>query len=278
MAGWFGHRRLQKDKMNLQIRHAYLTDKGIRPINQDFVQVMSEAENRAGYDVEHCGALFAVADGVGGHQAGEIASRMACEGLAPYYADARARDAATRQIVLQEVFAAINRAVFPKSVSANEFFMMGTTLTVLVLSDENSGTAHIAHIGDSRVYRLRGDELALLTRDHTEVQELVDRGELTLEQAKTYERSQWLTEAIGAEPELENLYERLEPAQPGDRYLLCTDGLSNHVSDEQMKHILRATTPAQACEELLQQALKAGSTDNLTALVIHLPPTPRSTR
>lgn len=262
--------------MKIQFRYAYLTDKGIRPINQDFVQVLSETENGAGYDIEHCGALFAVADGVGGHQAGEVAARMAGEGLAQYYADARAREVATRQTVLQEVFAAINHAVFRKSVSANEFFGMGTTLTALVIHGQ---TAYIAHIGDSRVYRLRDDELAMLTRDHTEVQKLVERGELTLEQAKTYSRSQWLTEAIGAEPQLETLYERVEPVLPGDRYLLCTDGLSNHLSDEQIKQTLRArTTPARACERLLQWALKAGSQDNLTALVIHVKPTGRSAR
>jgi protein phosphatase len=263
----------------MEIRYAYQTDKGVRQVNQDFVRAVSETENAAGYDVEHCGALFAVADGVGGHQAGEVAARMACEGLAQYYADARAREVATRQTVLQEVFAEINRAVFRKSVSANEFFGMGTTLTVMVVSDENGGTAHIAHIGDSRIYRLRGDELAMLTRDHTEVQKLVDKGELTLEQAKTYSRSQWLTEAIGAEPQLETLYERVEPALPGDRYLLCTDGLSNHLSDEQIEQTLRArTAPARACERLLQRALKAGSQDNLTALVIQVKPAGRSAR
>jgi protein phosphatase len=133
----FSERQLEEGRM--EIRYAYLTDKGVRQINQDFVHVVSETENAAGYDVEHCGALFAVADGVGGHQAGEVAARMAGEGLAQYYADARAREVATRQTVLQEVFAEINRAVFRKSVSANEFFGMGTTLTALVIHVKPAG-------------------------------------------------------------------------------------------------------------------------------------------
>lgn len=249
------------------IGFAFKTDKGpVRPANEDRVLVVAPGSNPDGYDLDTCGYMFAVADGVGGHQAGDLASRMACEGLVGYFNRPTSRDASAILREVESLFQEINRAVFQKSVSANEFFGMGTTLSTLVLVNK---TALIIHVGDSRVYRLRKGHLERLSDDHTEVQALIDRGELKPEEAASHPRGHYLTECMGLDHILEQLFSRIEAVEDDDIFLLSSDGLTDVVKDTEIEEILLNTTSChEACEALLQTAFDRGTTDNVTVIVV----------
>ena len=203
--------------------------------------------------------LFAVADGMGGHGAGNVASRIAieemtaCVALRPLFAEAvlTALEHANRHIIERD---AANR--------------MGTTVTGLAAL-ETAGSDHLMvfNIGDSRVYRLAGHRLEQLTVDHSEVQELVLAGVLTREQARTHPRRNVVTRALGSAPVL--LVDHvLIPAVGGDRFLICSDGLFGELPDEVMLPLLSVGSPQRAAESLVAAANDAGGRDNVTAVVV----------
>ncbi|MBI4607309.1 MAG: serine/threonine-protein phosphatase [Planctomycetes bacterium] len=229
---------------------------------------MAPGLNPDGYDLDEHGLLFAVADGAGAHQAGEVASQMAVEELKDYYCGPQKGDIASRAAELVAVFHRVNRAVFEKSVSANELFMMGTTLSALLIW---RATALLAHVGDSRIYRLRRGELRQLTADHTEVARMVDEGELTPEDARTHHRRHRLDQVIGGDPELELIGLQCGLVVSGDVYLLCTDGVSGALDDQTIRGILlERDDPAEACNALVDEALRRGTQDNASAIVVRV--------
>lgn len=202
--------------------------------------------------------LFAVADGLGGLAAGEVASRMAVEALSASMPGPLSPDALIG--LLQEAHAGIRRA----AAAEDRLSGMGTTCTCLLIAD---GVAEIAHVGDTRAYCLRAGRLELLTRDHSLAQELVRIGRLSEVEATVHSSRNTLTRALGAPGELE--VDRVSwPLATGDRLLLCSDGLNGLISDGGIADLLRNDTPAASAERLLGAALDAGGTDNVTALVL----------
>jgi protein phosphatase len=216
--------------------------------------------------------LFAIADGMGGAQAGELASRLAAAAIEE--AGAAAGDA---EAVAAAVRAA-NARIFERSLTDPAVAGMGTTATV-ALVDEHAGTLTLAHVGDSRGYRYREGVLEQLTTDHSLVAELVRTGRLTEAEAAVHPHRSVITRALGTEAEVEVDTRTLELA-PGDLILLCSDGLSAMVRDDEIARLLGESDldPYQAAETLVRAANAAGGEDNVTVVVFEvIEGTPRTT-
>lgn len=201
--------------------------------------------------------LFAVADGMGGHRAGEVASATAVEALRASVASGSSVDEAIRTA---------NTAVLEKSDADQELAGMGTTVTAVIASGE--GDAVIGHVGDSRAYLLHEGELQQLTDDHSLVEELVREGRLTPEQAEVHPQRSIITRALGIERDVDvDLY--TVPAVVGDRVLLCSDGLTTMMRSDDIASILRREPhPRHAAEQLVDAANEAGGEDNITVVVL----------
>lgn len=202
--------------------------------------------------------LYAVADGMGGHAAGEVASEIAMRtlvDLAPTTADTEA----LAQAVVSANYAVVNAARSKGRAG------MGTTLTAAVLDKERLA---IAQVGDSRAYLLHAGSMQQLTRDHSLMADMIEAGELTEEEAKTHPQRSVITRALGSDPDTEpDLYELNVTA--GDRLLLCSDGLSSMVSDDEICKTLQRTRDPQRCAStLVNQAIAAGGHDNITVIVV----------
>ena len=205
--------------------------------------------------------IFVVADGMGGHGSGDLASTLAVQVLARY--------AGLRPLFTEAVLAALeeaNRAIIEQEAPKR----MGTTVAGLA-GLETAGGDHLMvfNVGDSRVYRLSADGIEQLTVDHSEVQELVIAGVITREQARTHPRRNIVTRALGSEPAL-HADHWLLPAAAGDRFLICSDGLFTELPDELIVPLLSAGTPQQAAEALVLAANDAGGHDNITAIVVDI--------
>jgi protein phosphatase len=204
--------------------------------------------------------LLAVADGMGGHAAGEVASRVAIETVAPLDDDLPGSDLIT---ALRESVETANGYLRDMVAADSALEGMGTTLTALLSAGQRLG---LVHVGDSRAYLLRDDNLTQITHDHTLVQSLVDEGRISPEEATTHPQRSWITRALDGRGEIE-LDLAVREAHAGDRYLLCTDGLSGVVSEETMLEALRLSDPQEACDRLVELALRAGGPDNITCIV-----------
>ena len=199
------------------------TDVGLkRATNEDSYQLVYD--NEAGYDVDTFGRMFAVADGMGGHTGGEVASRIACEGLLDYYPgqletgrNVDPVEAGLRR--LEKVIWKIEKEIFRLSEEMPEYSHMGTTLSVLVLL---KGHALIAHVGDSRIYRFRNGHLEQLTEDETMAQLSVEMGYLRPDEISGHPLSHVLIQALGQG--IEEVHTRIEKIETGDIFLLCSDG------------------------------------------------------
>lgn len=219
----------------------------VRSINQDALH--AEA------------GLFTVADGMGGAQGGEVAAQMAVAELAR-----------SRRRTLDELMAAIrkaNRQIFHEAERQPNLAGMGTTVVSLAVVDgETAPSVALANVGDSRAYRWRDGALEQLTLDHNYVAEMVRRGEISETDAMVHPYRNMLTRAVGVEPEV-MVDGRLESMAPGDRFVLCSDGLSNELSGDTIGAVLRRlANPTEAARELVRLANEAGGRDNVTAIVI----------
>ena len=214
--------------------------------------------NEDAFLVDHGRALFAVADGMGGHQAGEIASHTAIETLrAEFDADEDIADAITQA----------NRAVYTKAHSNVEWEGMGTTLTAVAIVGR---LAIVGHVGDSRTYLLRDGKLRRVTDDHSLVEQLVREGRLTREQAANHPQRSIITRALGVSSKVQvdtnhvHLHDK-------DRFLLCSDGLTSMVDDDSLAEVLRKNRdPKRAVSRLIDLANHAGGEDNITAVVLDI--------
>ncbi|HMK96799.1 MAG TPA: Stp1/IreP family PP2C-type Ser/Thr phosphatase, partial [Acidimicrobiales bacterium] len=210
--------------------------------------------------------LYAVADGMGGHAAGEVASATAVTALQAAFAASDQRSAES----LQNAAKAANRAVWEQARANRRMLGMGTTLVALAVVERQDGTSGlaVAHIGDSRVYLFRDGVLRQLTVDHSLVQELLDDGQISPAQAAIHPQRHVLTRALGVEPSAEVDLVEVSP-QHGDRYVLCSDGLPREASDEQIAAVLRRfEDPNDAAKELVCLANSAGGSDNITVVVV----------
>jgi protein phosphatase len=218
--------------------------------------------------------LFAVADGVGGAQAGEIASRLAAAALEERLPTALGVE------TLAELIQTANDRIYRHSLDDPAAAGMGTVMTVLLV-DEDAGDIAIGHVGDSRAYRLRDGVFEQLTPDHSLVGELVRSGRLSTEEAEHHPHRSVITRAVGTEPTVD--VETLTVAAlPGDLYLICSDGLTDIVRDEQIAELIQAADhyPDAAAEALVAAANRAGGIDNITVVLFEIvegdpvPPSP----
>jgi len=220
-------------------------------------------------DSYFCGrTVFAVADGLGGHQGGEVASAAAVEPLAAL----DGREFADPAEAADELTAAIreaNAAILDRAGGDPGLWGMGTTVTAAALAGEHH--LQLAHVGDSRAYLLRDGSLEQLTTDHTVVAELVRRGRLTPAQAAIHPERSILTRAVGLDPRIPvDTPDPLE-LQDGDQVLLCSDGLTEPVDDDQIAQLLSAEPDGNAaCQALIDAANAAGGPDNITVVLLRV--------
>jgi protein phosphatase len=211
------------------------------------------------------GTLTIVADGMGGHASGEVASQMAVDLISElYYADG----GIDRTSALRTAIEQANAAIYAASSSDEKYFGMGTTVIALVLQGD---TAFSAHVGDSRLYRLRGRSLEMMTLDHSQVMEMVLHGVISMAEARNHDDKNVILRAVGTQPVVEvDISEPFE-ALPGDMFLLCSDGLSDMVEDETIETILNTEPDAHAaCERLIAEAKTNGGHDNITAGIVQI--------
>ena len=235
------------------LQTAGVTDVGqVRMVNQDaFGEFGGPAEGRH---------LLIVADGMGGHRGGEVASQLTIETVKRCFE----KDSKGDVPFVRSSLEAANTVVYEKSRADAELAGMGTTAVSLLF--DGTSQAQIAHVGDSRAYRLRGSEFTQVTDDHSVVGELVRRGQLTAEEARVHPQSNEILRAIGTQPEVQVDVQSVE-VMAGDRYLLCSDGLSGMVTDDEIAEVLAAEAPADAARILIERANLAGGTDNITVLI-----------
>ncbi|MDZ7360215.1 MAG: Stp1/IreP family PP2C-type Ser/Thr phosphatase [candidate division KSB1 bacterium] len=207
------------------------------------------------------GQLFIVADGMGGHAHGKEASAMAVQIVQQvYFADPNENIPDS----LSRAFETANERIYQRATSTIEFRGMGTTCTALVLKDDR---AYIAHVGDSRIYRITKSKIEQLTQDHTKVAEMKRLGILTESEAKSHPEKSHLYRALGIAPTVKVDLAADLPLRPGERFLLCTDGLAK-IAERELKQIVLANSPPEACDKLIELANARGGSDNSTAQVI----------
>ena len=236
-----------------------ITDKGlIRKQNQDTYSSYCDEERRV--------ALFLVCDGMGGAKAGNIASAMASES---FFSEVKkgldGKFSVTRlSAVLQNAAALANRVVYDASFSNEEYSGMGTTLVSALIAGDNT---LVMNIGDSRAYHIKNGTITQITKDHSVVEELIERGDLTREESRLHPRKNLITRALGTAAEVEA--DVFAPnVLPGDYIILCTDGLTNIVEDQEILYeVLCGGSIDGCCERLLKIAVDRGAPDNITVVI-----------
>jgi serine/threonine protein phosphatase PrpC len=237
----------------------------VREANEDSVIFSIPAGGGAGH-----AALIAVADGMGGHAAGEVASRIAIETISRLYTEAKGPIPARLKIC----FTAANRAIIERGEADPACAGMGTTCTAIVMDDDK---AWLAHVGDSRAYLLRSDQFHLISQDHTLVGELVKKGILTRDEALLSPDRNIIVRAMGSDRKIDPLIWREGlPLLAGDRLVVCSDGLTDLVADETIQSTITSMSPAEACQTLIDAALAAGGHDNISVGVFLITPPPPS--
>lgn len=252
---FFVHRSPEQPKSKAEenlpagILSAFRTDVGkVRANNQD-APIVSEKLR-----------LYGVADGMGGHKGGEVASTSARDDLL------RELEGKTPSVAaLPGAIEEVNRQIYHQQEHDDALTGMGTTLSVLWMSDN---FVYIGHVGDSRVYLLRDGEFKQMTLDHSLVEQLVREGVLTEEEAQNHPMRNIITRAIGTDESVE-VDVVVEERRKGDLWLACSDGLHGLVDDRQMRDALRQYAPEKAADVLLKAALDAGGRDNVTLVIVH---------
>ena len=233
------------------LRSGSATDVGrVRRVNQD---LPLEAPN-----------LFAVADGMGGHVGGEVAAQVAVDALLRVFSREPTKAG------LEDAFSKANRAVWQESQDHSELRGMGTTLAAVALVGDEEGrdTLALANVGDSRAYLFSEGHLVQITADHSLAEERMRHGEITEEEAAVHPQRHILTRALGISSEVETDMWELQ-LRPGDRVLLCSDGLSNELTNEEMAEVLATVPdPGEAAHQLVDVANEHGGSDNITAVVV----------
>jgi serine/threonine protein phosphatase PrpC len=260
-------RVVETSEQTLRLAVAAVTDAAGRDANQDVAAALAIGGNvsaGAGEDF-----LLIVADGMGGHPAGDVASQIAMSTLFEAFPALPEGDLG---LALKQAYRRANEAVFQAGEDEPAHAGMGTTLTSALLHGKY---ATVAHVGDSRAYLLRGDALTQVTRDHTVVADEVAQGRITAEAARRDPRRNRLTHVIGTHPRLESKLPAIFELTllPGDRLLLCSDGLYDVLDEDEMRLALLGQDPDAAARQLVEAAKERGTRDNATAVVAAAIPT-----
>jgi serine/threonine protein phosphatase PrpC len=241
---------------------ANLTDVGChRADNEDYYCYWEPDDD---LDFQTKGRVVVVADGMGGHQGGKLASTIAVEAVRDGYlnhADGDPRQA------LQTAFQHGHAAILECIRQHPELVGMGTTCTAATICGSH---LYYGHVGDSRLYLIRGGNISLLTRDHSQVARLVQDGLITPEEASVHPQRNVLTAAMGVEPAAADFSETPLPLESGDILLISTDGLHGLVSDQELLAIASALDPADACKQLVRMAKERGGFDNITVQILKI--------
>ena len=251
-------------KMRPGLEIAGLTDVGCQRENNEDSYGYWEPKGDA--DFERLGRLAVVADGMGGHEGGQVASRIAVEDIQQAYLTSAQADPQHR---LLEAFHEIHRHIQQHAGQNPDLLGMGTTCTAFALVGNH---LYYAHVGDSRLYLLRpGNRLRLLTNDHTLVARLLETGAIVPEKAESHPQRHVLTSAVGVADEIDPDF-CAEPLllRKSDVLLLCTDGLWGQISDSEIQQILPSKSPADACRTLVQLAKERGGPDNITLQIARI--------
>ncbi len=259
----------------MKIRYAAKTDVGMkRTHNEDYFSLMEDEQ------------LFIVADGMGGHSSGEVASRLAAETVSEFYQRTKDEDATwpykmdrSLSYIENRLVCGIKLANYKIYEAASRdirFKGMGTTIVTCLI---NGDKIYVAHVGDSRCYRLRNGLFEQVTRDHSLLEDYKDaKPDMTAEEERNFPHKNVITRALGMRDTVQ-VDIRTEEVMDSDVFLLCSDGLSGMISDDHMKQILTSSEDLERCvAELVDQANRAGGTDNITTLILQCtnttPPAP----
>ncbi len=235
-----------------------MTDIGmIRKINQDYI---FSSENAVG----NFPNLFLVADGMGGHKAGDYASRVCVETVVESIKNSCLK---TEIGVLEEAIKNANRHIYTDALSNSELQGMGTTLVAAVITKDD--ILYVANIGDSRLYIVNKTEIKQITEDHSYVEDLIRKGEIKRSEARSHPRKNVITRAIGASSQVMVDYFEV-PLRDGDKILLCSDGLCNMVDDREIQYIIESYSEETetAVKELVKRANENGGRDNISTILI----------
>jgi PPM family protein phosphatase len=245
------------------IEAASLTDVGRQRSNNEDSYLYWEA----GSDEEFCrkGRLAVIADGMGGYEGGQEASRLAVETVRAVYEHALGADP---QVTLLEAFELAHQSIQRYATDHPQFHGMGTTCTAVAIVGRQ---LHFAHVGDSRLYHIRAETISKLTRDHSYVGKLVESGIVRSEDAESHPQRHVLTAALGSGRQVvPDAPDRPFPLEEGDTLVLCTDGLWGVVGDLELGRVAQSNSSAEACVALVRMALERGGPDNITVSVLRV--------
>lgn len=250
-------------KSNFAWRNAGLTHRGlVRRENQDC------------YFISPDGRVCVVADGVGGSDGGAMASRLAVETVEKRWLSAETLDDEGIETWMRETVAEANEQIRSAAEASTSLRNMGTTIVMMVIGE--GGKVNIGHVGDSRAIRVRNSELGVLTKDHTLVMELHLRGQLTQEECRVNPYRHLITRCLGHDSDVELDYKAIDP-QPGDWYVLASDGLSEVLREDEIGPIVeQCQDPQTVCDKLLERVLERNAPDNTTIVTVACDPVPAS--
>lgn len=248
----------------MRITSSGITDVGLKRGHNEDNYLVNEELN-----------LFVVADGMGGHVGGEYASAIAVNTVeeivtnlemdGPTNSDAADPVELTRHKITHSIRLA-GRRIFEKAKEQPEYHGMGTTAVVLLVE---KGNAYVAHVGDSRVYLVREGKIEQVTEDHSLIAEKIRHGLITPEEAKNHRMRNVITRSLGYQEDVE-VDITVRAIQRGDQFLLCSDGLSGHVEDNEMEQFLGEMNPGDACRRLVELACERGGDDNITVVITRM--------
>lgn len=240
------------------MKHVFLSDQGqVRPYNEDAGGVILREDGQT---------LYVIADGMGGHNAGDIASKMVIDYfMREWPKQSRLTRINEAEQYLIQAIQSVNKEIYDKATENKAFRGMGTTVVLVVVIEE---TAVIAHVGDSRCYKLSQHQLRQLTSDHSLVNALVHAGEITPDEAAVHPKKNVLTRAVGTDMPVD-VEVTMVNCENNDRLLLCTDGLTNKLSDERIQAILNQHADLYvAAEQLINEANERGGEDNISLVLL----------
>jgi PPM family protein phosphatase len=262
---WKSFKLKKKDHENSSLREeiGYLSDIGkVREIDEDSVFVATAFSPSNGFSTKK--TLMIVSDGMGGHSKGEVASYLATTSVAKEIVPKLFDEEKTTKDDLVRAIKQANSKILDYSSNHPECEGMGTTMTIALICHPE---IYLAHVGDSRAYAILKNEIRQLTKDHSLVQEMVDRGEISKEEAKKHPQKNIITRVVGIFPDIE-VETHTYTWKGNTKLFLCCDGLVNHVSDDEIKDIvLKSSSPNDACLNLIKLANERGGKDNISVIL-----------